>query len=471
MRPKKQKKSTIPDLKRIISAGEGQLIEFKEISGGINPKALAQTIAAFANTDGGDIYIGIADAGTVIGTQVNTISFDHILNAAREICQPAIEIDIQTISINKKNVIRISVDRSLMLHSLSNGMVYVRVGSQDKRIVGEDIARLATAKSLVSYEDYPIEGAQISDLDQELIKDLQHSPINSGRMKKLMPQEVLKAYQLIDKNGYLTCAAILLFAKKPDAWIFNAGAAFVHFAGEQITSGSEEGEMGYLDREDIPLPLTPLIDQLFNKITNSIEKGSQISGVKRTENWEYPPSVYRECIVNALVHRDYRISAARPEVHLYSDHLEVHSPGALPGFMTIETLGKRHYPRNPKLMRCLSDWGYVESLGLGIATIKKTLSKLGFPPPRWENYPDEFRAIIQKRPFMRIQSARHGELPPKDRETLDYIYKTGSINRQEYMRLHQVTLSKAKVELRRLVDKKIIKLVGKGPASHYIVES
>lgn len=451
------------------SEGEGQLVEFKSMTAGINPKALAQTLVAFANTDGGDIYIGIADDGSITGTKTDTVNIDHILNAAREHCRPAVEITLQTIQLDVKRVIKIHVDRSVMLHSLSNGMVYVRVGSQDKRIIGEDIARLATAKSIVSLEDFPVSDAGISDLDDSLIRDLQNAPVNAHRMRRFSIEDALKAYQLIDSNGQLTTAAILLFAKEPAKWIFNAGATFVRFSGNYNDDTGSANEIDYLDREDFALPLVPLIDKMIEKIILAIEKGGRVTGVKRSENWEYPISVCRECVVNALAHRDYRIAGARVEVRLYADCFEVRSPGSLPGFMTIDTLGKRHYPRNPKLMRCLLDWGYVESLGLGIANVKKILAKLAFPPPEFENFMDEFRVRIQKSPFSAQQLKTVEKLSQADQTTLAYIYQHGSIDRKEYIKLHNVKLSRAKVELRDLVKRNLIQLEGKGPSSRYVV--
>lgn len=452
-------------MEEITKNGEGQLVEFKEMSGGINPKSLAQTLVAFANSDGGDIYLGVSDAGALIGVRVDTISLDRILNAARELCNPSIEITLHTVVCDQKKIIHIHVDKSPMLHSLSNGMIYVRVGSQDKRILGEDIAKLATAKSIVSFEDYPVEDATMSDLDLNLIKDLQTAPINAARMRNFSPEEVLKSYQLF-KNDTLSTAALLLFAREPARWLFDAGAVFVQFAGSAQEGTSSE--MEYVDREDIVLPLVPLINRLMEKTTLSIKKGARVAGPKRTEEWEYPPSVFRECIVNALAHRDWRIRGARVEVRLYEDCLEFRSPGCLPGFMTIETLGTRHYPRNPKLVRCLLDWGYVESLGLGIANIKRVLSDFGFPPPKWTNYPDEFRVLLQKRLFKGGKVRRLNGLSVAEQKTLSHIYEHGSINRKEYINLHNVSTSKAKIELHILVDKGLVKLVGKGPASRYI---
>lgn len=457
-------------LQDIISGGESQIVEFKEMSSGVSPKPLAQSMVAFANADGGDIYIGITDNGEALGIRAGTASLDHILNAARELCTPSIEITLHTIPVNQKKIIHIHVDRSPALHSLSNGMIYVRVGSQDKRITGEDIARLATAKSIVSFEDHLIEEARMADLDAGLIRELQNSPINAERMKNFSPENVLRSYQLSQKGG-LSAAAILLFAKEPTRWLFDSGATFVQFSGESSASGSITSEMGYVDREDINLPLVPMINRLAEKVTMAIRKGGRITNTKRIEEWEYPPNVFRECIVNALAHRDWRISGARVDVFLYSDHLEVRSPGALPGFMTIETLGTRHYPRNPKLMRCLLDWGYVESLGLGIANIKKTLFTLGFPPPEWTNYPDEFRVSIWKRPIKDSAIRQWEKLAPAEQKTMAYIYEHGSINRKEYIKLHNVSVSRAKVELRSLTDKKIIKLEGSGPSSQYVLRS
>lgn len=460
---------SLKELEEIAFSGEGQTREFKAMLDGINPKALAQTFVAFANTDGGDLFIGISDDGKVIGINPTTITFDHILNAAREICQPSLEIQIQTLSLGKKSVLKIRVERSLLLHSLSNGMVYIRVGSQDKRLIGEDIARLASAKSLVSFEDKAVTDAQMIDLDLDLIHDLKQAPANVQRMRHFNENEVLKTYHLVNDKEQLTIAAILLFAKNPSKWLFDSGGTFIRFANEQVNT-SHEGKIDYLDRQDFSLPLVPLIDALIEKITTAITKGAKVVGPRRSELWEYPLSVYRECIVNAVVHRNYQIPGARMEVRVYEDHLEFRSPGSLPGFMTLETLGTRHYPRNPKLLRCLLDWGYVESLGMGIAHIKKTLFENGFPPPEWHNFPDEFRVVIRKQLSSHPTKNGFKELTPMEQKTLHYLYQNNFIDRQSFIELHHISVPQAKAELRRLVDKGILKLEKKGPASRYVLD-
>ena len=137
-----------------IPKEEGYLVEFKDFSGGLSVKELAITLCAFANTDGGDIYIGVADNGHIKGLKITPLLLDRIQNTAREECSPPIAIHLSQIEIDKSTVvIKISVEKSGHLHSISSGKTYIRVGTQDKKVLGDELLRLAETKSKVSFED------------------------------------------------------------------------------------------------------------------------------------------------------------------------------------------------------------------------------------------------------------------------------------------------------------------------------
>lgn len=147
-----------------ISLEEGYLVEFKEFKGAISVKELAKTLCAFANTDGGAIYIGVTDNRQIRGVHVTPSLLDNIQNTAREACIPPISIALNEIIADNKRVLKITVEKSGHLHSVSSGQTYIRVGTQDKRIMGEELLRLAETKSQVSFEENLIEtGLEVID--------------------------------------------------------------------------------------------------------------------------------------------------------------------------------------------------------------------------------------------------------------------------------------------------------------------
>ncbi len=91
--------------------------------------------------------------------------------------------------------------------------------------------------------------------------------------------------------------------------------------------------------------------------------GAVVRGLKREEQWVYPPTAIREALVNAVAHRDYRLRGRGIEVRLFSDRLEISSPGGLPGFITLDNIVDEHFSRNPRIVSGLFQWGYIEELG------------------------------------------------------------------------------------------------------------
>ncbi|MBU4484525.1 ATP-binding protein [bacterium] len=150
-----------------IPKEEGYLVEFKGFLGGLSPKELAITMCSFANTDGGDIFIGVTDTRQIMGVKLAPNILDGIQNAAREGCVPPVSISLNQIKINTSRiVIRVSVEKSRHLHSTAAGRTYVRVGTQDKKTLGDELLRLAETKSQTSYEEHLLDfGIEVIDVE------------------------------------------------------------------------------------------------------------------------------------------------------------------------------------------------------------------------------------------------------------------------------------------------------------------
>jgi predicted HTH transcriptional regulator len=104
--------------------------------------------------------------------------------------------------------------------------------------------------------------------------------------------------------------------------------------------------------------------------------------------------VISEAIVNAVCHRDYRLKGRRIEIRMYSDRLEVISPGGLPGFITVENIKEEHFSRNPRIVNGLFQWGYIEELGLGIDRMMEVMEKAGHKPPIFDARPYSFAVTL-----------------------------------------------------------------------------
>ena len=112
-----------------------------------------------------------------------------------------------------------------------------------------------------------------------------------------------------------------------------------------------------------------------------------VRGLQREDRYLYPTFAVREALVNALCHRDYKLTGRRVEVRQFDDRLEISSPGGLPGYMTLDNIVEEHFSRNPRLVNGLFEWGYIEQLGLGIDRMIEEMVQSGHPMPDLQGRP------------------------------------------------------------------------------------
>ncbi len=156
----------------------------------------------------------------------------------------------------------------------------------------------------------------------------------------------------------------------------------------------EGGSFGHGRREDIIGPLPNMIERAWSIIYEEMDKNAKVHGLKRTDETEYPTSVVREALVNAVAHRDYQIVGRSIEIRIYTDRLEVTSPGGLPAYITLDNIVEEHYSRNPRIVNGLYQFSFIEELGLGVDRMIEDMTKAGHPPPTFEDKQHSFAVTL-----------------------------------------------------------------------------
>lgn len=437
-----------------IPLEEGYLVEFKDFRGGISVRELAQTLCAFANTDGGNIYLGVTDSRQINGIKVTPSLLDHIQNAAREVCTPPVPITLRELTVENKGLLKITVEKSGHLHSVLSGQTYIRVGSQDKRILGEELLRLAEVKSQVSYEEHILD-AGIDVIDKTALGDYYAARRTVSSIGgKLSDEELLIKMGLAKRTGgkfQLKVGAFVLFGKEHEQILLQRDFTFVKY--------DTEGKM-YSYREDISLPAAHLLNRLVELIRpyNRLTEGTR--GLKRYEKFLYPEDAIREALTNAVAHRDYRIAGLKNECRLYPNRLEIISAGGLPSFITLENIDKRHYSRNPKIMHAFMILGLTEELGQGIHLMRQALKTNGSPPPEFVTNPDQLKVIFRRPRAPMAKSNMKNILD-------DYFSTNNAITRKQIEGLCNISSTGAKYLIEELLGEKYLKKTGQGPATRY----
>ncbi|MDX1663838.1 MAG: ATP-binding protein [Candidatus Promineifilaceae bacterium] len=433
-----------------------------------DPVQLAEALVALANATGGLIVLGVDEQGRATGS-VWDEEVEEALQAAARLCQPPVPGEWMTIEVNGQSLIGIQVSRSADLHSLEDGRVLVRSGSENRPLTGEEIRQFATSKSAGDFEAATVPGATQDDFDGEILDEYLARREARGAARVGRLDELLFEIGATTREGEPTVAGILLFGENPQAFLPQSGVVFVKFPGTEPRS--EDGNAGYGRRDELGGPLARIVERAWNIIWQEMRVGARINSLEREELTEYPRFAVREALINAIAHRDYRIRGRRIEVRMYQDRMEVISPGGLPGYMTLDNLVDEHFSRNPRLVGGLYQWGYIEELGLGIDRMIEEMVQAGHAPPKFRATPYSFTVTLSKakeRPAIPRWARSMNE---RQTRALAYVREHGSISNREYQRLcPEVSSETLRLDLVDLVEKDLLLKIGSKKGTHYILK-
>lgn len=433
-------------------------------------ETLAETIVAFANTDGGTIVLGVDEKTGRSTGDLYPEDVDGLLQEALRRCRPPVELECRQEEIAGGFAFFIRVPRTAELHSLIDGRVLVRRQSENRPLTGEEIRHLAATKSGGDFEAEIVPGARRDDLDNGVVEEfLQKWQEKHRRPWSRSVDDLLVRIGALTEAGEVTVAGMLLFGQDPQAFLPQSGLVFVKFPGTEPRS--EEGVAGYSRREDVGGPLPRIIQRTWAVLMEEMRTGAVIKGLERKEQTEYPPAAVREALVNAVAHRDYRLKGRRIEVRMYADRLEIISPGGLPGYITLDNIVEEHFSRNPRIVGGLYYWGYIEELGLGIDLMIEEMTAAGLPPPQFDAKPHLFSVTLYNRRERAPIAPWERTMNERQKKALDYIRRYGRITNREYQVLcPHVSPETLRLDLADLVEKGILLKVGDKKGTYYILK-
>ncbi len=452
-----------------LKRGAGQTLEFMAEP---DADALAETLVAFANADGGTVIVGLDEKGRV-NPYLLPEEVEDILRMALIRTRPVVRTEWRMEQTDEGPVIAIHVPRSTELHSLDDGRVLIRAGAHNRPLSGDEIRQLAATKSTGDFEAEPVHGATRQDLDPEIIEEYRaHWEERQRRPWLNSEEDLLRAAGAITDEGIPTVAGILLFGKDPQFFLPQAELDFVRFKGTEPRG--PEGLPGYGRREKVRGPLPRLLERAWQIVLQEMRVEAVVRGLQREERPEYPPFAVREALVNAVAHRDYRLSGRRIEVRMFDDRLEVTSPGGLPGYITLDNIVDEHFSRNPRIVNGLYQWGYIEELGLGIDRMIEDMLAAGHPKPEFKATPYSFTVILRNRIERPVPVSRKDwgvPLNPRQIRALQYLEEHGRITNREYRRLcPEVSPETLRLDLADLVQKGLLLKVGDKRGTYYILK-
>ena len=379
------------ELLEIVGRGEDSRHQFK--ADATNAVSLASEMVAFANSGGGMIFVGVDDDGTIQalnGPDVHRIN-QLIGNAASSNMRPAINPVTENVPVATGVVVVVTIPDGVAKPYMDNtGAIWVKSGSDKRRVTArEEMQRMFQAAQLVHADEVPVPGSSIADIDLDYFRRF----YSVGYEQELDEQELslgqLLANMRLVSSGVLTVTGVLLFAREPQNFLPVFLVKAVCYPGNDIHVTT------YLDSVDILGKLQTEFDDALGFIARNLHRDQGGQGVNTTGELEIPRIVLEELLANALIHRDYFVSAPI-RVFVFDDRVEIISPGHLPNNLTVANIqaGNSNI-RNPILASFATKLLPYRGLGTGILRALREYPSIEFVNDTEGNL---FRAVIRRHP-------------------------------------------------------------------------
>lgn len=432
---------------------ESRTLEFKSEL----PKLqkLVKTCVAFANCYGGKLIIGVADNGEIIGVSEKARNrlYDEFPNSLYDSTSPGLLAEIYEQRLDDKMVVIIEVPNSIKkpVFLKEEGMpkgVYLRAGSSTRRATTAYVEELMREGQRTSFDEELIR-VNPSILSKELLKQM------FGRYdeRRLLAEKVVTCSSVNSKTCYPTVAGVLCFCEEPEQYLPEAVIMCTKLKG---TQGRE-----ILETITIRGDLEKQAEQCFFLLKQWLAESYRLVGVKLKRQLLVPEEALREAIINALLHRAYWVPGAI-KIALFDDRLEIFSPGSFPGLVDLDNLGDgTTYLRNPHLAKLARRLGLIEKLGTGIRLMKDSCRAAGIRQPVFTDGVDSVKVVFSFLP--------DNSTADTDEDALLLLFKRiPEVAISEVASYLGVSRNTATRKLNQLIEKGMVRRVGKGPAVRYV---
>lgn len=412
---------------------------------------LRKETIAMANCAGGMIYVGVNDDGSVEGITGCDEMIQRISNGIRDSIKPDITMFIhyEVQSVDGKDIIAIAVQSGtnkpyyLAAKGLRPEGVFVRQGTSSVPASDAAIRMMIRETDGDNYED-------MRSMNQELTFKYASDIFSSKNVEFGIPQ--MRSLGLINVDGLYTNLALLLSDQCPH--VVKAAA----FGGED--------HQEFLDRREFTGSLLKQLDDVYAYLELHNQTRATFEGLYRRDHKDYPSDAVREALLNAVVHREYALSAPTL-VSIYSNRIELVSAGGLfHGVLLDDIMGGFSICRNIKLAAVFYRLELIEAYGTGIKKIQSAYRD-NDEKPEFQTTPNTFRVVLPKMAPSASTAVPRTMEDERTRKVQQFIKEHGSITRHDIENLLNVKIATAIRLLKELQEQGIITAIGKGKNIRY----
>ena len=425
-------------------------VEFKARFGDNDERDIKKTLVAFANTFGGDLYIGIRDDRSICGVEDAGKTEERLWNMVRDNIFPSIigSVDTERLAVDGKTVIHVHVDRGpVPPYSLAQDdprQVFVRVGNTSAPARIEDIAQMVSRRNPVPFEQRSSAVQALTFtlcLEQCREHGIAFSPktnVNFGFWDQKKCQWTNLAYICSDQG--------------------QSQMVMVQFRDDEKTA--------IIDSEKVKGSIFLLLERALSFVarSNYLEMEKPTDGtLERKDHYRVSPDAVREAIVNQLAHRDYSKDVPCT-IHISPTKIDFWSVGGAHDLLPEDILENMATScRNPMLAALLTRLKLMEGLGTGYRLIR-TIYK-GIPLNRLVQISENAVTIS----LPRSQAVKGPELTERQRRIVDFVIANGQATRRDVQLLADVSQTAAASLLQTLVRAGVLVRTGRGPRTSYVI--
>lgn len=427
---------------------ESEKVEFKESY--VND--IYKEVIAFANTDGGTIFVGVNDKGQVIGLENIDDTYTRITNGIRDAILPDVTIFVKYV-LEDKQIIRIEVGEGtykpyyLKSKGLKPSGIYVRQGASSAPASPEQIRQM------------------IKDADGNIFENLRS--LNQNLSFECAVEIFTKHKIDFNEDKYY-----ILGIKNRDLELYtNLGLLLSDQCTHTIKVAvfSDEQNTIFRDSREFSGSIFKQLEETFDYVQLCNQNKSVIDGLERKDYWDYPKEAIREALLNALIHRDYNFSGSII-ININDKEMEFISIGGLVGGLSPEDIRNGiSLSRNSKLAEIFHRLHFIESYGTGIRRIF-SLYKNCTIQPLITVTPNSFKIIL---PNMNVigdlEQPAIKSVTPQMQKLLDYLSEYGEISEQEVQSLLEIKRIKAYTLTHQMADIGLIKIIGRGTDKKFVL--
>ena len=434
---------------------ESENIEFKaKLS-----DEIYKEVIAFANTDGGTIYIGVDDEGNVIGLENVDDSYTRLTNGIRDAIQPDVTRFIRYV-LQEDKVIRIEVGEGsykpyyLKSKGLKPNGVYVRQGASSAPASQELIRKMIKDTDGDQFED-------MRTMEQELTFEDAANTFKHYGVEFSEDKFITLGLINLHDDHYTNLALLLSDQCKHTV---------------KVAVFADEDKTIFKDAKEFEGSIFRQLDDTYSYLLLCNRTMSTFQGLNRIEKKDYPEEALREALLNAMVHRDYSFSGSII-ININDSEIEFISIGGLlPGLSVEDIRSGISQPRNRKLAEIFHRLKFIESYGTGIRRIYK-LYENNSVKPRIEVTPNAFKLILPNtnykniiEPIKNIKEQITLKITPQMKVVIDYLSEYGEIGEEELQELLNVKRTRAYLIARQMIEQGLIECSGRGANKRYYLK-